>query len=54
MKTIQHFICIILSSFCALAMAEIVPVWSVDVALPGEKTALYLVDADVGEDFFRI
>lgn len=54
MKTIQHFICIILSSFCALAMAEIVPVWSVDVALPGEKTALYLVDTEVGEDFFRI
>ncbi len=43
--------------FCcigSLAMAEIVPVWSVDVAVPGEKVALYLVDTDIGEDLFMI
>ena len=37
-----------------LSMADIVPVWSVDVAVPGEKVALYLVDTEVGEDLFSI
>ncbi|MBR5195501.1 MAG: BatD family protein [Akkermansia sp.] len=37
-----------------LSIADIVPVWSVDVAVPGEKVALYLVDTEVGEDLFSI
>lgn len=43
-----------LCSLGSLALAEIVPVWSVDVAVPGEKVALYLVDTEIGEDLFRI
>lgn len=50
LKFIYAFICAIGS----LAMAEIMPVWSVDVAVPGEKVALYLVDTEVGEDLFSI
>lgn len=45
------FLCICLKS---VIMADIVPVWSVDVAVPGEKVALYLVDTEVGEDLFTI
>lgn len=50
---IPFFIAFIFSYF-SIALAEIVPVWSVDVAMPGEKVALYLVDTEVGEDLFRI
>ena len=48
---IPFFIAFIFSYF-SIALAEIVPVWSVDVAMPGEKVALYLVDTEVGEDLF--
>lgn len=34
--------------------AEIVPVWSTGVAVPGEKVILYLVDNEVGEDVFTV
>lgn len=52
-RIIQLFytLCCCISS---MAMADIVPVWSVDVAIPGEKVALYLVDTEVGEDLFSI
>lgn len=53
----KHIINLFYTLFCcigSLAMAEIVPVWSVDVAVPGEKVALYLVDTDIGEDLFMI
>ena len=53
----KHIINLFYTLFCcigSLAMAEIVPVWSVDVALPGEKVALYLVDTDIGLDCKRI
>ena len=53
----KHIINLFYTLFCcigSLAMAEIVPVWSVDVAVPGEKVALYLVDTDIGEDLFLI
>ena len=53
----KHIINLFYTLFCcigSLTMAEIVPVWSVDVAVPGEKVALYLVDTDIGEDLFMI
>lgn len=34
--------------------AEIMPIWSTGVAVPGEKVALYLVDTEVGDDVFLI
>lgn len=34
--------------------AEIVPVWSTGVAVPGEKVVLYLIDTDIGEDIFMV
>lgn len=36
------------------AWAEVVPIWSTGVAVPGEKVALYLVDTEVGDDVFMI
>ncbi len=53
----KHIISLFYTVLCCLgsfALAEIVPVWSVDVAVPGEKVALYLVDTEIGEDLFRI
>ena len=54
MKNIIHFISSFFALSGCLATAEIVPVWSVDVALPGERVALYLIDTEVGEDLFSI
>lgn len=54
MKNILNLLYTLISSITALAVADIVPVWSVDVAVPGEKVALYLVDTEVGEDLFSI
>lgn len=54
MKHIIRLFYTLIGCLGSLTMAEIVPVWSVDVALPGEKVALYLVDTDVGEDLFMI
>ena len=34
--------------------AEVVPIWSTGVAVPGEKVALYLVDTEVGDDVFMM
>ena len=36
------------------ATAEITPVWSTGVAVPGEQVLLYLVDTEVGEDLFSV
>lgn len=33
---------------------KIAAVWSTDIAVPGEKTALYLVDTEIGEDIFML
>ncbi len=54
MKSIHKILTFLLCWFCAVSVAEITPIWSVEVALPGEKVALYLVDTDVGEDYFNI
>ena len=54
MKNAIKFLCTFACSAASLSLAEIVPVWSVDVAVPGEKVALYLVDTEVGEDLFNI
>lgn len=54
MKHIIAFLSLLISFTCPRLMAEVVPVWSVDVAVPGEKVALYLVDTEVGEDLFNI
>ena len=49
-KLLYTLVCSIIGS----VLADVVPVWSVDVAVPGEKVALYLVDTEVGEDLFSI
>ncbi len=54
MKTIAKLFYTLVACLSSMVMAEIVPVWSVDVAIPGEKVALYLVDTEIGEDLFRI
>ena len=54
MKNTHNFLYTLLCAVTGTALAEIVPVWSVDVAIPGEKVALYLVDTEVGEDLFNI
>lgn len=54
MKNIIKLFCTLMVCLSSMVMAEIVPVWSVDVAVPGEKVALYLVDTEIGEDLFRI
>ncbi len=35
-------------------MAEVSPVWSTSVAVPGEQVMLYLLDTEVGDDFFSV
>ncbi len=45
----QYFITILASLACLLcapALAEVVPVWSTGVAVPGEKVVLYLIDME--------
>ncbi|MBR5889293.1 MAG: BatD family protein [Akkermansia sp.] len=54
MKNLIAYFSTLLGILCPLVVAEVVPVWSVDVAVPGEKVALYLVDTEVGEDLFSI
>ncbi len=54
MKNIIKAICTLCLCLTGLSMADVVPVWSVDVAVPGEKVALYLVDTEVGEDLFTV
>ena len=54
MKNAIKLLYTLVFSAAGAALAEVVPVWSVDVAMPGEKVALYLVDTEVGEDLFSI
>ena len=54
MKNIIKLFYTLITCLSSMVMAEIVPVWLVDVAVPGEKVALYLVDTEIGEDLFRI
>ena len=54
MKKIINIFYTLFLCIAGLSMGDIVPVWSVDVAVPGEKVALYLVDTEVGEDLFTI
>lgn len=52
MKTILSTLCTLICFLCPPIVADVVPIWSVDVALPGEKVVLYLVDSEIGEDLF--
>ena len=54
MKNSIKLLYTLILGLAGLAPADVVPVWSVDVAVPGEKVALYLVDTEVGEDLFSI
>lgn len=54
MKNAIKLLYTLVFSVAGAALAEVVPVWSVDVAVPGEKVALYLVDTEVGEDLFSV
>ncbi|MBQ2814462.1 MAG: BatD family protein [Akkermansia sp.] len=42
----------ILIGMASAAWAEVVPIWSTGVAVPGEKVVLYLIDTEIGDDFF--
>lgn len=56
-KRINRHAKFILSTLLCLSTAawgEVVPIWSTGVAVPGEKVALYLIDTDVGDDFFTL
>lgn len=44
----------IAAALLTTAWAEVVPIWSTGVAVPGEKVALYLVDTEVGDDVFMM
>ncbi len=53
----RHFIILTLTLFLTLlprSAAEIVPVWSTGVAVPGEQVVLYLVDSQSGQDIFML
>lgn len=53
--TMHRFIAIFTLILAALpALAEVVPVWSTGVAVPGEQVVLYLVDTEVGQDTFSL
>lgn len=54
MKNAIKLLYTLICSITGAVLADVVPVWSVDVAVPGEKVALYLVDTEVGEDLFSI
>ncbi len=54
MKNVIKLLYTLICSITGAVLADVVPVWSVDVAVPGEKVALYLVDTEVGEDLFSI
>lgn len=53
----RHFIILTLALLLSLSPrseAEIVPVWSTGVAVPGEQVVLYLVDSQSGQDVFML
>lgn len=58
MRRVITVFCTALSALCGLSQAEIVPVWSTGVAVPGEKVVLYLVetqeDTNSKQDIFEV
>lgn len=54
MRRIIAFIATLISAAATLAPAEVSPVWSTGVAVPGEQVVLYLVDTEVGQDTFSM
>lgn len=46
--------CFLLLAAAAPLSAEVTPVWSTGVAVPGEKVVLYLIDTEIGEDLFMV
>ena len=47
-------IAILLITLARYAAAELIPVWSTGVAVPGEQLMLYLIDTEVGQDTFTL
>ena len=47
-------ITLLLITLARFAVAEVVPVWSTGVAVPGEQVLLYLIDTEVGQDTFTL
>ena len=43
-----------LTALAYMAGAEVIPVWSTGVAVPGEQVMLYLVDTEIGDDAFNL
>lgn len=50
LATITHCI----AALASVALAEVAPVWSTGVAVPGEQVMLYLIDTEIGEDAFTL
>lgn len=44
----------LLLTLAHFAGAEVVPVWSTGVAVPGEQILLYLIDTEIGQDTFNL
>lgn len=55
-KMIRRFFSIVCPLLAAAlpAAADITPVWSAGVAVPGEKVVLYLIDTEIGQDLFMV
>lgn len=47
-------ITLILAALAHFVAAEVVPVWSTGVAVPGEQVILYLIDTEIGQDTFSL
>lgn len=54
MQKTLAIITFLLLALMRYAAAEVVPVWSTGVAVPGEQVLLYLVDTEVGQDTFHL
>ena len=54
MRQFIQSIIIMLLAAAWYAAAQVTPVWSTGVTVPGEQVLLYLVDTEVGEDIFSI
>lgn len=53
-RNIFTIITFIIITLAQCARAEVVPVWSTGVAVPGEQILLYLIDTEIGQDTFSL
>ena len=53
-RNLFNFLLLLLAWIAGSAQAEVTPVWSTEIAVPGEKVMLYLVENIGGQDQFLI